>query len=114
MMGVLLGIYLATLEFDADRIGVVITLGLAGAALGTFFVTFWADRLGPRRSLLLMSALAVAGALLLATGTQLLTLGLAAFIGMVNGMGRDRGAALVIEQATLPSTAGDRERTLVF
>ena len=114
MMGVLLGIYLATLEFDAHQIGVVIALGLAGAALGTFFVTFWADRLGQRRSLLLMSALAAAGALLLATGTSILTLGVAAFIGMVNGMGRDRGAALVIEQATLPSTATDRERTLVF
>jgi MFS family permease len=114
MMGVLLGIYLATSGLDANRIGMVVALGLAGAALGTCFVMYRADRLGHRRSLLLMTALAVLGALLLATSTHPLVLGFAAFVGMVNGMGRDRGAALVIEQATLPATASDGERTLVF
>jgi hypothetical protein len=38
----------------------------------------------------------------------------AAFLGMVNGMGRDRGAALVLEQAMLPGTGGDQERTRTF
>ncbi len=33
---------------------------------------------------------------------------------MLNGMGRDRGAALVIEQAMLPSTTTPAERTQVF
>jgi hypothetical protein len=33
---------------------------------------------------------------------------------MMNGMGRDRGAALVIEQAILPATVGDAERTRAF
>ena len=41
-------------------------------------------------------------------------LGVAAFLGMVNGMGRDRGAALVVEQALLPSTGTDDERTMTF
>ena len=114
MMGVLLGIYLATLRFDAGAIGIVVALGLTGAAVGTAFVTFCADRLGHRRSLLLVAALSVAGALLLVASTSLLVLGFAAFIGMVNGMGRDRGAALVVEQAALPATASDSERTRVF
>ena len=39
---------------------------------------------------------------------------LAAIVGMLNGMGRDRGGALVIEQAILPSTVTDRERTRTF
>src|SRR5262249_2105174 len=38
----------------------------------------------------------------------------AAFFGMVNGMGRDRGAALVLEQAVLPATTTDAERTRAF
>jgi predicted MFS family arabinose efflux permease len=38
----------------------------------------------------------------------------AAFMGMVNGMGRDRGGALVLEQAILPATVGDAERTRTF
>jgi MFS family permease len=33
---------------------------------------------------------------------------------MVNGMGRDRGAAAVLEQAMLAATAADRERTAAY
>jgi len=33
---------------------------------------------------------------------------------MVNGMGRDRGASLVIEQAVLPATTSDEHRTRAF
>ena len=39
---------------------------------------------------------------------------MAAFAGMLNGMGRDRGASLILEQAALPATASDAERTAVF
>jgi MFS family permease len=114
MMGVLLGIYLASLELDANAIGVVIGLGLAGAACGTMLVTFFSDRFGRRRALLLITILSVAGAIFLATSATPLALGCAAFIGMVNGMGRDRGAALVVEQSVLPATVADGQRTLAF
>jgi hypothetical protein len=33
---------------------------------------------------------------------------------MVNGMGRDRGAALAVEQAVLPAIVSDAERTMAF
>ena len=33
---------------------------------------------------------------------------------MVNGMGRDRGAALVVEQSVLPATVADSQRTMAF
>jgi MFS family permease len=114
MMGVLLGIYLASLELDAEAIGVVIGLGLAGAASGTMLVTFFSDRFGRRRTLLLITALSVGGAVLLALSASPVALGCAAFIGMVNGMGRDRGAALVVEQSVLPATVADGQRTLAF
>lgn len=114
MMGVLLGIYLASLELDAKAIGVVIGAGLAGAAFGTLLVTFFSDRFGRRRTLLAITALSVAGAILLAVSATAITLAIAAFIGMVNGMGRDRGAALVVEQAVLPATVPDAQRTLAF
>lgn len=38
----------------------------------------------------------------------------AAFLGMLNGMGRDRGAALILDQAILPATVGDLRRTQAF
>jgi MFS family permease len=114
MIGVLLGIYLAQLEMTPAMIGVIIGSGLAGAATATLWVTFWADLIGHRKSLLLITGLSTVGAAILALSSQAIVLGLAAFIGMVNGMGRDRGAALVLEQATLPATVPDRERTSAF
>jgi len=114
MMGVLLGIYLASLDLDTKAIGVVIALGLAGAAFSTLLVTFFSDRFGRRRTLLVLAMLSVLGALMLALSASVLTLGIAAFLGMVNGMGRDRGAALVVEQSVLPATVSDGQRTLAF
>jgi len=114
MMGVLLGIYLASLALDPKAIGIVIGLGLAGAAFGTLMVTIFSDRFGRRRTLLVITALSVLGAVLLAEAATLVTLGFAAFLGMVNGMGRDRGAALVVEQSVLPATVADAARTMAF
>jgi MFS family permease len=114
MIGVLLGVYLARLELDTETIGATITAGLAGAVAATLVTTFLADRIGHRRSLLALSLMSFAGALVFAATTHPAALAAAAFIGMINGMGRDRGAALVLEQAVLPATASDAERTMVF
>lgn len=114
MMGVLLGLYLAELRLGADAIGVIVAVGLGGAAVATLLVTLFADRVGHRRTLLLVTLASFVGALLLSFSTHPLALGFAALVGMVNGMGRDRGAALVVEQAALPATTTDRERTMVF
>ncbi len=114
LMGVLLGLYLARLQFNAAQIGVVIGVGLSGAALSSLIVTFLGDRLGRRRSLLMLALFATLGGLALLWTTHLLAVCAAAFIGMVNGAGRDRAAALVIEQAVLPQTASPAQRTKAF
>jgi MFS family permease len=114
MIGVLLGIYLSQLHLGADGIGVIIGAGLGGAAVATLLATLYADRLGHRTTLLVITLASCFGAVLLSVSANPVALGVAAFVGMVNGMGRDRGAALVVEQAALPATASDRERTMVF
>ncbi|HJR49879.1 MAG TPA: MFS transporter, partial [Gemmatimonadales bacterium] len=114
LIGVLLGVYLAGLGLDAGAIGLIVSVGLAGAAAGTFLVTFVGDRLGHRRVLLAVTFLSAAGGVALAVSSHPLILGAAALLGMVNGMGRDRGAALVVEQAVLPATVSDAERTMAF
>lgn len=114
LMGVLLGIYLAKRGFAAAEIGVVIGAGLTGAALSTLIVTFLGDRLGRRRTLLALGILSAAGGVALILTSSLLAASVVAFIGMVNGMGRDRGAALVLEQAILPATTTDAGRTRAF
>ncbi|MGH7740653.1 MAG: MFS transporter [Candidatus Eiseniibacteriota bacterium] len=114
MLGVLIGIYLATLGFPIATIGVVVGAGLAGAAAATAVAMFAGDAIGRRRFLIALAVLGAAGAIAVTRVTGAWAVGAAAFIGMLNGMGRDRGAALALEQAVLPATASDRERTRVI
>ena len=91
--------------------GVVIGAGLAGIAAMTVVVTFAADRIGRRRTLIIASLLTALGYVAAATSPRLAWLLPAAFLGMLNGMGRDRGPAGTLEQAILPETTDAAHRT---
>jgi len=114
LVGVLLGIYLAEIGLDAGAIGAISTAGLAGAAIAALAITWRGDRWGRRRTLIALGlAGALAAAALLAVESPW-AIGALAFLGMLNAMGRDRGAAAVLEQATLPGTVPAERRTLAF
>jgi len=113
-LGVVLGLYLAQLGMSPERIGLVIGSGLAGNALATMLVAWQAERFG-RRTVLTSSALATAaGLVVIATVESFSVLVLAALAGMVNAMGRDRGAAYTLEQAILAAGVDEHGRTGVF
>jgi MFS family permease len=114
LIGVLLGLHLARLGLDPVRSGLVIGAGLWGAAAAALAVTLFADRWGRRRTLALLSLAGAAGGAGLAWAGDAAAMAVAAFVGMVNGMGRDRGGALILEQALLPATTDDRGRTRVM
>jgi MFS family permease len=114
MVGVLIGVYLARRGFDTAGVGAVVGAGLAGAAAAALVVTIAGDRLGRRRMLVALGLLGAAGALLLAGAAHPVAVCAAAFLGMVNGMGRDRGASLILDQVLLPGTAPDDQRTRAF
>lgn len=114
LIGVLLGLYLAQRDFPAGAVGLVIGAGLSGAALSALVVTYLGDRLGRRRTLVVLSLLSAAGGFGLIVSDHILTVCAVAFAGMVNGMGRDRGASLVLDHAILPSTADPRDRTKAY
>lgn len=114
LTGVSLGIHLGRLGLGTGTIGVVVGAGLAGGATAALLVTLAGDRIGRRRSLLVLTVVAAVGAAASALLSGPVALAVASFVGMLNGMGRDRGAALVLEQAILPGTATDSERTRSF
>jgi MFS family permease len=114
MAGVLIGIHLAKIGLEPRAIGIVVGAGLAGCTAAAILATAAGDRLGRRRLLLALALLGAAGGLAIAATSSVLILGVVSFLGMLNGMGRDRGASLVIEQAILPATADHAERTRVF
>lgn len=114
LSGVILALYLATIGLNPASIGLAISLGLAGCALGTFIATLASDRFGRRASLVLLNLLMALGGLALAVTTRPSLVMATLLIGMVNGMGRDRGAGLTVEQAMLPQTTTPAQRTKVF
>ncbi len=114
LLGVLLGVYLARMRFSAAEIGGVLTAGLVGATLGVVLATLAGDRIGRRRLLVGFGLLSGVGGLGVAFASAFPAAAAAALLGMLNGMGRDRGASLVLEQAILPATVSNSDRTRAF
>ena len=110
-MGVVLGIYLSRLGFSSLIIGIVVAVGLAGAASATAIVSFFADRFGRKQSLLLLSALTAIGGLALAFSPGIPLLLAMVFVAMLNGTGTERSPIYALEQAVIPSLVPDSRRT---
>jgi MFS family permease len=110
-VGVALGLYLVCAGQSAATTGGVVSAGLAGAAVAAIFATLFADRVGRCRFLAVTTFIGAVGTVAFVSTTALPALVLASFVAMLNGMGRDRGAALILEQAALPATTDDAGRT---
>src|SRR4051812_42610922 len=114
LMAVLIGLYAARLGLSATQIGVILSAALWGAAIAAFFTLVIGPKVPERALLFTLCALPVAGgAMFLSTESFPLIIA-AAFIGMFNVHGRDRGAIPIVEQALLPATTDDAGRTRVF
>ena len=112
--GVVLALHLHSIGWDIRRTGLLVSVGLAGTAVATLLTSLLAHRFGCRRTLLLLGGLYVLGAAALALTRQTEFLFAAAFFGMINGLGRDRGPAYALEQALLPETTTPERRTLLL
>ena len=111
LIGVVLAIALTEAGVSVAGVGAVIGAGLVGIAVMTLVVTVAADRLGRTRTLIAASLLTGIGYFAAAASSSLVWLIPAAFVGMLNGMGRDRGPAGTLEQAILPETTDAAHRT---
>jgi MFS family permease len=114
LVGVGVGLHLAARGLSASEIGAVVSAGLLGNAASLLLVTRFGDRRGRRAMLASLAALSAGGAWLASTQASGLLLIAGAFLGLLNGMGRDRGASIAVEQSILPATVDDAGRTRVF
>jgi MFS family permease len=114
LMAVLLGLYTARLGFSATQIGAILSAALWGAALAALLTLAFGSRFSPRALLVTLATIPALGAVLLLSTEAFPIVACAAFVGMFNVHGRDRGAIPILEQALLPLTATDHERTQVF
>ena len=106
MVGLMLALHLGHegLGYGIEFVGLVVGAGLLGGAAASALAAFVADR-GRRRWLVGLALASAAGGVVVAEGRIFASshwlVVVAAFVGMINGMGRDRGASQVIETAVL-------------
>jgi MFS family permease len=101
-LSVVIAIYLKLLGFDDIQIGLLLGSALVSSVIFTLFASFYADRIGRRRLLIIYALLMSVSGLIFTFTDNYLMLILAAFIGLIN-------AFLTIEQAILPQTIKDKK-----
>ena len=113
-LGVIFGVYLAQLGFSSFAIGVVLTLTVLSSGFYTFIVSFIADRIGRRRTLIFFAFTDfLAGSALFLSSAWWAPV----FAGIVGNMtvgAGEVGPFLSLEQAILPRTCNSDKRTLAF
>lgn len=113
-LSVILGLYLDAGGLNPTAIGWIFTAALAGGAVMTIVITAVADRFG-RRVLLIIGALLMAlAASVFALSQDPILLTIAAIFGTISPSGKEVGPFLSIEQAILPQTTSDEQRTAIF
>jgi MFS family permease len=113
-LSVILGLYLDAVGLDKVSIGWIFSAALGGGAVMTLFLTAVADRLGRRALLIVGAVLMVFAGSVFALSRDPILLMAAAIVGTISPSGKDVGPFLSIEQAILPQTTDDRNRTGVF
>ena len=114
-LSVILAIYLKLIGFDDLLIGLVLTVTLLNSVIFTLIASFYADRIGRRRTLAIYAALmSISGAIFVTTENHVMLI-VAAFIGTINVTGSETGAFLTIEQSILPQTVKNtKKRNIIF
>src|SRR5919106_1424933 len=114
-LSVILAIYLKLIGFDDVLIGLVLTVTLVNSVIFTLIASFYVDRIGRRRILVIYAALmSISGAIFVTTENHVMLI-IAAFIGTINVTGSETGAFLTIEQSILPQTVKNiKKRNIIF
>jgi MFS family permease len=113
-LSVILVFYLVSLGLTEAKVGLLLTLTLAGDLVISLFLTTRADRFGRRRMLIAGAVLMAAAGVVFASTRNLFFLLVAGTIGVVSPSGNEVGPFLPIEQSALSHVVSERSRTEVF
>jgi MFS family permease len=114
-LSIVLAIYLKLTGLTDPLIGLILTATLVNSVLFSLLASFYADRIGRRRILIIYAALmSVSGAIFVSTDNYVVLI-IAALIGTLNVTGSETGAFLSVEQALMPQTLNDpKKRNTMF
>ncbi len=113
-VAVVLVLYLSAIGLDDHRIGLLLSLTLAGDVIVSLYLTTRADALGRKRTLLAGALLMIGAAVVFAITRDFTLLVLAATIGVISPSGNEVGPFLAVEQVALTQAAHGRDRTSLF
>jgi MFS family permease len=113
-VAVVLVLYLSSIGLDDHRIGMLLSLTLAGDVVVSLFLTTRADALGRKRTLLVGALLMIGAAIVFALTRDFTLLVLAATIGVISPSGNEVGPFLAVEQVALTQVAQGRDRISLF
>ena len=114
-LSVILAIYLKLVGFEDFYIGLILTATLVNSVIFTLIASFYADRVGRRKILIMYAALMSLSGLIFFLTTNYIALIISALIGTINVTGTETGAFLSIEQAVLPQMVNDiHKRNTVY
>ena len=114
-LSIVISIYLKLIGFDGFLIGLILTSTLINSVIFTLVASFYADRIGRRKMLVVYALLmAISGVIFFVTSNYIALI-VAGLIGTINVTGTETGAFLSIEQAMLPQTLKDtKKRNTLF
>jgi len=113
-VAVVLVLYLSAIGLDDHRIGLLLSLTLAGDVIVSLYLTTRADALGRKRTLLAGALLMIGAAVVFAITRDFTLLVIAATIGVISPSGNEVGPFLAVEQVALTQAAKGRDRTSLF
>ena len=114
VLGVVLSYHLADRGLDPAVVGHVVSAGLLGTAVATALVPRAGDRWGVRAALLALTALSIGGIATVTWAGSAWVAVAAAFVGMLNGAGRDRGPLQAVEHAAIAARVEPYRRTTAY
>jgi len=113
-LGVIFGVYLAQLNFTPVAIGIVLTATVLSSAVYTFIISFVADKIGRRKTLVFFALTDFVAGTLLFISSDWWAPVLAGIVGNMTVGAGEVGPFLSLETAILPQTARSDRRTLAF
>jgi len=111
---VALGLYLAGIGLPGTDIGLILSAAFVGALALTVVIAGWGDRIGRRRLLMAGSALMATAALIPLVSREPLLLAAIALSGMVAVNANESTGLQTVDQALLPQSVPNRQRTAAF
>ncbi len=108
-LSIVLSIYLKLVGYNDLFIGLILSLTLVNSIIFTLIASFYADRLGRRKMLVVYAGLMCISGIIFFVTDNYIALVVAALIGTINVTGTETGSFLSIEQAMLPQTINEED-----